>query len=415
MKILVVTQYFWPENFKINDIVNDLSTRGHQVTVLTGIPNYPEGEVYRDFKESPHKFKKYANANIIRVPMLSRGKSSFRLILNYFTFALSASLFGAFKLRKQDIDVIFVFEPSPITVGVPSSLLRWLKKVPVVFWVQDLWPETLQAVGIVRSQLLLRIIGSLVSFIYKRCDLILAQSKSFIPQIQKYADKLTPVAYLPNWAEKVFDVTDAVLATEVPLQPRSFDVMFAGTIGEAQDFPAILAAAEILKSQSHIRWIIVGDGRMAGWVANEIKNRNLQNCVLMLGRHPVDRMPSFFKHAEALLVSLKDEPIFSMTIPNKLPSYLAAGKPILTMLNGEGARVINESASGLTCPAGDAQALVDSVLKLSAMSTDEREKMGRNGLEYSKREFDRSNLIAKLEQMLEQTKIAKLGKEIKGK
>lgn len=415
MKILVVTQYFWPENFKINDIVTDLSLRGHQVTVLTGIPNYPEGEVYRDFKEAPHNFKKFSNANIIRVPMLARGKSSFRLILNYFTFALSASLLGVLKLRKQEIDVIFVFEPSPITVGLPSSLLRWLKKAPVVFWVQDLWPETLQAVGIVRSQLLLRIIGSLVSFIYKRCDLILAQSKSFIPQIQKYAEKLTPVVYLPNWAEKGFDVSDAVPAAEVPLQPGSFDVMFAGNIGEAQDFPAILAAAEILKLQSHIRWLIVGDGRMAGWVANEIRSRNLQNCVLMLGRHPVERMPSFFKHAKALLVSLKDEPIFSMTIPGKLQSYLAAGNPILIMLNGEGARVINESASGLTCPAGDAQALADSVLKLSAMSTEEREKMGRKGLEYSKREFDRSNLIAKLEQMLEQTKIAKLGKEIKGK
>ncbi len=414
MKILIVTQYFWPENFKINDIVFDLSERGHQITVLTGLPNYPEGKVYKSFKDNPDDFKQYANAHIIRVPMLPRGDSSIQLALNYFSFALSATLFGAYRLRKHDFDVIFVFEPSPVTVGIPASFIRWIKKAPVVFWVQDLWPETLQAVGVIQSKVIISIIAGLVRYIYRHCDLILAQSKSFIPQIKKYTDNRTKVIYLPNWAENIFDLSEVVHAKEVPIQQGSFDVMFAGNIGEAQDFPSILAAAELIKSYTNIRWLIVGDGRMADWVANEIEIRNLQHSVLMLGRYSGDRMPSFFKHAKVLLVSLKDELIFSMTIPGKIQSYLASGRPVLTMLNGEGASIIIESGSGIACPAGDAQALADSVLKLSIMSACELEEMGRKGLEYSNREFNRSSLISTLEQLLEQTKITTSSRRKKG-
>ncbi|CAN1531251.1 RfaG Glycosyltransferase [Methylophilaceae bacterium] len=414
MKILIVSQYFWPENFKINDIVFDLSERGHQITVLTGLPNYPEGKVYKCFKDNPDDFKQYANAKIIRVPMVPRGDNSIQLVLNYFSFALSATLFGAYRLRKQDFDVIFVFEPSPVTVGIPASFLRWIKKSPVVFWVQDLWPESLQAVGAIRSKVILSIIAGLVRYIYKHCDLILAQSKSFIPQIKKYTDNHTQVIYMPNWAESIFDLSDVVHAKEVPIKQGSFDVMFAGNIGEAQDFPSILSAAELVKSYTNIRWLIVGDGRMADWVANEIEIRNLQDSVLMLGRYPGDRMPSFFKHAKVLLVSLKDELIFSMTIPGKIQSYLAAGRPVLAMLNGEGANIINESEAGITCPAEDAQALADSVLKLSIMSACELEEMGRKGLDYSNREFNRRILIEKLVRMLEQTQITKSDRKANG-
>ncbi|MFY9327448.1 MAG: glycosyltransferase family 4 protein, partial [Georgfuchsia sp.] len=241
-------------------------------------------------------------------------------------------------------------------------------------------------------------------FIYRRCDLILAQSKSFMPQIQMYAGDNNRVVYFPSWAESVFDTQNAIPADEVPLKPGNFNVMFAGNIGDAQDFPAILAAAERLKAHAHIRWLIVGDGRMAHWVADEVKRRSLQDCVLMLGRHPVERMPSFFKHAHALLVSLKDEAIFSMTIPGKLQTYLAAGIPVVAMLNGEGAEVVKSSRSGLTCAAGDHCGLADAVLKLSQMTNDERETMGRNGVDVSALEFNRDTLIDRLEEWIEMLK-----------
>jgi glycosyltransferase involved in cell wall biosynthesis len=182
----------------------------------------------------------------------------------------------------------------------------------------------------------------------------------------------------------------------------SFDVMFAGNIGEAQDLPAVLAAAELLKSHAQIRWLLVGDGRMAGWVNQEIVRRNLQHCVLMLGRHPVERMPSFYQHADALLVSLKNEPIFAMTIPGKLQSYLAAGIPVVAMLSGEGAEVVERSRSGVTCGAGDANGLAAAILKLASLPAEQRDELGRNALAVSRSEFDRDRLIVRLETWLEE-------------
>lgn len=400
MRLLVVTQYFWPENFRINDLTAELVRRGHQVTVLTGQPNYPDGKVFKQFRDHPDHFSIYEGAEVIRVPMTPRGQGSLRLMLNYLSYAASALVVGLWKLRGRQFDVIFTYQVSPVTVGLPAVLLRKIKCAPMVLWILDLWPETLQAIGVVRHPAFLYLVGRLVSFIYKRSDLVLVQSKSFIQQVKKYAGNTARVEYFPSWAEQLFQVKDVAYAKEVPLKPGSFNVMFAGNIGDAQDFPSILAAAERLKSHTHIRWLIVGDGRLAHWVESEIKLRGLHECVFMLGRYPVERMPSFFKHANALLVSLKDEPIFFMTIPGKLQSYLASGVPVLAMLNGEGADVVKMSESGLTCAAGDYAGLAAAVLKLSEMTNEERGTMGKNGLTVSAREFDRETLMNQLDARL---------------
>ncbi len=397
MRLLVVSQYFWPENFRVNDLVAELVRRGHQVTVLTGQPNYPGGRVFEEFRKNPGQFAAFQGAHIVRVPLLPRGKGGVRLLLNYLSFALSASLLGPWKLRRLEFDAIFTCQLSPVTVGIPAIILRRIKRTPMAMWVLDLWPDTLQAVGVVRSSSLLKALGWLVGFIYRRCDLILAQSRSFIPKIQGAGSQKTPVAYFPSWAESVFTMNGATLASEVPLKPGCFNVMFAGNIGDAQDFPAILSAAEILKSQPNIRWLIVGDGRKATWVADEIKRRHLEGCVLMLGRHPVERMPSFYKHANALLVSLRDEAIYSMTIPGKLQSYLASGIPVLAMLNGEGAGLIRTSGAGLTCNAGDHAALAEAVLRLAEMNEQQRLQMGQRGIDLNRQEFSRDKLMDQLE------------------
>jgi glycosyltransferase involved in cell wall biosynthesis len=208
------------------------------------------------------------------------------------------------------------------------------------------------------------------------------------------------VKYFPNWAESIFSDESPLFAKEIQIIPGSFNVMFAGNIGESQDFPAILSAAEILKPCKNIRWHIVGDGRLGDWLRQEVEKRQLNSCVQLLGRHEVERMPSFYKHADAMLVSLKDEPIFSMTIPGKLQSYLAAGVPVLGMLNGEGAELIGTSRAGLICAAGDHAGLAMAVLKLSKMNREDRDSMGRNGLAVSMLEFDRRTLINKLEMWL---------------
>jgi colanic acid biosynthesis glycosyl transferase WcaI len=401
LRILIVAQVFWPENFRINDLCVELRRRSHDVTVLTGWPNYPEGRVFPEFKRDPAAFAQLAGAPIVRVPIVPRGTGHVRLVLNYLSFVVSAALLGSWKLRGRRFDAIFVWESSPVTVGLPAIVFRRTKRAPMAFWVLDLWPETLEAVGVVRSTRMLRWVGKLVTFIYARCDVILAQSHSFVPQIARWCRRETWIEYFPVWPESAFDRGAAHPAPEVPVAAGSFNVMFAGNIGEAQDFPAILAAAEMLKEHAHIRWLVVGDGSAAAWVKSEIVRRGLQDRMLMLGRYPVDRMPGFYLHANALLVSLKDEPIFAMTIPGKLQSYFAAGIPVVAMLNGEGADVVNRFGAGVTCPAGDSAALAAAVLKLAALPQHELERMGANGAHASATEFDRHMLITRLEGWLE--------------
>jgi colanic acid biosynthesis glycosyl transferase WcaI len=400
MKILVVSQYFWPENFRINELVAELVTRGHQVTVLTGLPNYPDGVVFEHYQAEPDAYAAYAGARVVRVPIAPRRKGKLWLILNYLSFAMSASLLGAWKLRGETIDVILAFEPSPILVGIPSALFRWLKRAPQVFWVLDLWPETLQAVGAVKARWVLNMVGHLVRWIYARCDLILAQSKSFVGDIARYSSDGQRIEYFPAWAESAFDSRDVDPAPEIPEMRSVFTVMFAGNIGEAQDFPSILDAIEVLKTRQDIRWVIVGDGRMAECVNQQIEMRGLGTQVMMVGRYPLERMPSFFAHADALLVSLRDQQIFSMTIPGKLQSYLAAGIPVLGMLNGEGANVIKEANAGFVCSAGDGAGLATIVTRMAASDISVRKEMGENGRRFCERAFDRGRQIERLEKWL---------------
>ena len=336
--------------------------------------------------------------------MTLRGKSKIQLVLNYITFALSSSIFGFYKLSKNNFDIIFVYEPSPITVGLPAIVFKKIKKVPIIFWTLDLWPDSLQAIGIIKSKFLLKLVGYIVSFIYKRCDLILGQSKSFLPYIKRYS-KHNNIQYFPSWSEiqnkKGHNLT-------FHKSKSKFNIVFTGNIGEAQDFPSVLNAIELLKFEKSIHWTFVGDGRLLEWVKNEISLRNLSTLVSFEGSYPVEKMPDYYDKADALLVSLKNEPIFSMTIPGKLQAYLISGKPILGMLNGEGAKIIKDSGCGYVSNSGDSTSLVESIQKLMRMKISDRKTMGLNGLKFSIKHFDRESLINKLESlMIDYSKINK--------
>ena len=397
MRVLVVSQYFWPETFRVNEIVSELTGRGHEVTVLTGRPNYPEGVVLPEFQANPARFSRYAGAQVFRVPLRPRGKGSLRLILNYWSFVFWGCVSGSWLLRGQRFDAIFMFETSPITSALPAILLKVLKRAPLSMWVLDLWPDTLEAVGMVKSRRALNAVGALCGFIYRRCDLILGQSTSFAEPIRRWAGPDAAFRYFPAWAEGVFDNLVTEPAPELAPHRDAFKIMFAGNIGDAQDFPAVLAAARALRERKDIHWLIVGDGRAAEEVRARIVEWELQDTVFMMGRHPVERMPAFFAGADALLVSLKAEPIFAMTIPGKVQSYLAAGRPILAMLDGEGARVVQESGAGFTAPAGDAPTLATQAQALAALSANERAAMGRAGRDYCGAHFQRARLIDQLE------------------
>jgi len=411
LRLLIVSQYFWPETFRVNDLASELIARGHDVTVITGLPNYPDGAVFRSYRDNPDAYANFEGAPVLRVPVVPRGKKPLQLMLNYLSFVVSAWLLAPAKVRGQSFDAIFVFQTSPITSALPALRLRGIKRAPVLMWVLDLWPDTLSAVGIVRSQRILGLVGRLVRYIYRRCDRILVQSRAFNANVEHYAGGSERIRYFPGWAERLFVQADARAEQAPELAPYQddFRILFAGNIGQAQDFPSIIDAADLLRDVPNLRWIIVGDGRAAPEALEEVKRRALSDKVVFLGRFPLERMPSFFNAADALLVSLKDEPIWSMTIPGKVQSYLASGRPLLGMLNGEGARVIEEAGAGLAGPAGNAQALAANVRRMMEMTAAARAACGEAGRAYCAREFDRKSLVDRLEQWIGEVKGSKLG------
>ncbi|MCJ7538115.1 MAG: glycosyltransferase family 4 protein [Desulfobacterales bacterium] len=398
MNILIVTQYFWPENFRINDLALGLKDRGHKIEVLTGIPNYPGGTLFHGYRFFNRIRDNFNGINIARVPLIPRGIGSRpRLALNFISFAVSANILGPI-LCKRGFDIIIAYEPSPITVGLPTLVLKLIKSAPVMFWMQDLWPESLSATGAVRSKRILKMVELMVRFIYRGCDRILIQSKAFLDPIKRLGGDPKRVLYFPNTAEKLYKpVTVEKNASERALLPIGFLVTFAGNIGAAQDFDTILTAAEYFKNHKDIKLVILGDGRMFQWVQDQVQMRDLQNTVHLLGRHPAEAMPRYFALSDALLVTLRKDPIFALTIPSYVQSYLACAKPIIAGLEGEGAKIIEESGAGITCSAENPKALSDAILKMYNMSKEDREVMGQKGRSYFEINFEREMLLDRLD------------------
>ncbi len=399
MKILIVTQYFWPENFRINDLALGLKQRGHEITVLTGIPNYPEGKFFRGYGFLGPRRENYNGINIIRVPILPRGKSKgYNLALNYFSYAFFASLLGYIQCRG-DFDLIFVAQYSPFTVGIPAVFLKWLKKVPIMFWIQDLWPESLSATNAIRSRILLRCVEKLVRLIYRHCDRILVQSKRFIQSIGNMGVNEDRIYYLPNWAGESQERAEREVTKQA--LPQGFRLIFAGNIGAAQDFETIIAAMEKIKEYPDIHLVVLGEGRLFARVKEEIKSKSLENNVHLLGRRPLSEMPDYFAQADAMLVTLKAEPIFTLTVPTKVQSYLASGKPIVAALEGEGANIIREAGAGLTCACSNAEALSEIILEMYNKPKNERQLMGQKGYQYYKNNFEYNMLMDRVNNWVE--------------
>ena len=401
LHVLVISHYFWPETFRVNDLVAGLVERGHRVTVLTGIPNYPAGKYFPGYRAFRNRKEVYSGAEVIRVPVVPRMNGrSWNLLTNYLSAALAMS-FRAATLASRDFDVVFVFQPSPITTAIPARVLRAFRKTPVLLWVQDIWPETLSAVGAVRSTVALRAVERLVRWVYHGTDRILVQSQAFQASVRRVAPaQADRIEYFPNFAESVYQPVEPQQLAGDPDLPRGFRISFAGNIGVAQDFGTVLAAAELLKHEPDIHWIIAGDGRARDWVAQEIAARGLRDCVHLIGQYPMESMPRLFARSDALLVTLRRDPIFSLTIPSKVQSYLACARPILAGLDGEGARVVNEAGAGLTCRAEDPRALARIVLQIRSLPPEERRAMGERGRAFFLQNFDREHLLNRLDTWL---------------
>ena len=397
MRVLIVTQYFWPETFYLNDVVATLVKNGVQVHVLTGKPNYPAGNVFQGYSAYGFQKEIWHGSNIVRVPLFPRGESStWRLVFNYLSFALSASIFGPWLLRGRQYDIVFAYGVSPILQAIPALLLGRIKRCKVICWVQDLWPESLKATGYIRNQYVLNALRILVSWIYRSTDLLLIQSKAFLAPVKQLAPTI-PVAYQPNSVDAIFTLppADSVSLPVIPALDNGFSVVFAGNVGTAQGLEVIVEAAVRLADNPEIRFVVIGHGSRWEWMNAQVKALGLRNLHLP-GRFPISSIPGLLKKADALLVTLSDDPIFTRTIPNKIQAYLAVGRPILACLCGEGARVVDESRAGISVPHGDTDRFVAAVTQLFEMTTAQRAAMGALGRQYFLEHFEHEKLIQRM-------------------
>ncbi len=364
------------------------------------MPNYPEGRLYPGYGIASPSHEQWEDMQIVRVPLVTRGRAGgMRLALNYFSFAISACVLGPLRCRER-FDTILVYEPSPITVGLPGLLMGRLKRAPVLLWIQDLWPETVTALG--QHKLLVWVAAQVANFVHNHSNLLLLQSEAFAQPLLDRGTARRAMRYFPNWAEDFYAPASELRETDPLAHFQGCRIVFAGNIGGAQSFETILDAAQQLRDRQDIHWIILGDGMMRRWVEEQIRIRCLDSTVKLLGRHPPEDMPGFFSRADALLVTLRQDPVFALTIPSKIQSYLAAGRPIIGALDGEGARIITESGGGFVANAGDAVGLAQRALQLAGLTTAERAAMGQRGRSYFDRHFNRENLVDQLETWMHQ-------------
>lgn len=400
MNILIITQYFFPETFKSTDLAFELQKRGHQVTVLTGIPNYPEGEIYEGYGYKKNRIQNIKGVEIIRSLLLPRGKGGgIRLFVNYYSFAFFASLKARKLARNKKFDAIIVHEPSPITQFYPALAVNKIQKTPIYFWVMDLWPESLEIAGGVKNKTVLNYYKRVVQGFYRASEKILITSKGFKKSILEKGNFADKIEYFPNWAEE--SISEGETNYPIPNLPEGFKIIFAGNVGEAQDMDTIMKAALLLKNHKEIKFIIVGDGRKMPFVQEFVVEHQLQETVFTVGRFPVEAMSTFFSKADLLLVSLKDDPIFNLTVPAKVQAYMSSGKPILAMLNGEGAETINEANCGFTVPSSDEIKLAEVIEKVASLDKEVLKQKGQNGKVYFTERFTLKSCIDNLERILE--------------
>jgi glycosyltransferase involved in cell wall biosynthesis len=400
MKIFLVSQYFWPEEFRINDLAIELKKRGNDVSVMTGNPNYPKGRFYSGYGFK-YSVEYYKGIKIYRVPILPRGRNLFSLSLNYISFVLSGTFFALFHLTKYDR--IIALNYSPITAVFPAIIYKKIHKTKLILWVQDLWPESVRATSNVKSGIIDKVLFSMARRIFKNSDKILLSSPGFFDPVVAKGAEPEKISNMPNWAEDLFDDKNCIYPDKYRfLIPDGFIVMFAGNIGEAQDFGAILEAAVLTKHIKKIKWIIIGDGRKKEWLTKEIERRRLEDTFKVLGSYPLTDMPSFFCHSDLMLATLKDEYIFSLTIPGKVQSYMAFGKPIITMLSGAGSEIVKESNCGFTANASDYKKLAENIIYASQLPNDILNELGNNGKIYYINYFAKEKAIDKLMSAMEQ-------------
>lgn len=407
MKICIFTNHFYPEDFKVNDIAFELTQRGYEITVITAVPDYPKGKFFDGYGWFKKNKEDVNNCHVIRLPIIPRGKGRFRnLLVQYFSYYISSSVYVFFHKFFHKYDAVFVHLTSPFFIGLGATHLKRFQKIPMYFWVLDLWPESITATTGISNRLVMNPLIKQVQKVYNHCDKILIGSKGFEQSILDKGQYKEKLVYFPNWCE----TTDLSFDNEQYKAVKPFDsfndkdfiILFAGNLGEAQNLDCVVTAATKLSKQNdNIKFVFLGDGRARKHLIEKSEETGVLNkTVFFPGRFPIESMHFFMGKSSVLLVSLKNELIFNLTVPSKVQFYMAQGKPLLAMLNGDGADLINEASCGIAVPANDIDSFITAIQKMSSMDKEQLDLMGKNGKKYYEENFMKEYRINQLDALL---------------
>ncbi len=392
-RVLFISQYFYPENFKGNDLVFELQQRGYDIDVITAKPNYPQGYFFDGYGFFKRNFEIINSVNTYRLPIISRGKGSqVRLVLNYVSFYFSCYFFYLIIGRKLKYDVIITQQLSPMTSSLPAIWFKKLNKGRLITWTLDLWPESVIATTRIKKGIIINWLDRLAKRLYNSSDVILVSSKSFKQSISSKISNCEKIVFFPNWADKIFE--ENIKKREFRKLPEGFNIVFAGNLGEAQDLSNVIKCIKVFKNSHKVNFLFVGSGRFELELTKETMNFN---NVFIYPQHSVEYMPSLYEMSSIMLLSLKGGESISNTVPAKLQTYMSCGKPVVAMIDGEANDVIKESNCGLATNAGNFKKLAEYIELLSMMNSVELDRLGKNGQEYYQKYYSRKLAISKIE------------------
>ena len=394
MRILIVSQYFYPENFKINDVAFFLKSKGFDVTVLTSKPNYPDGKFFKGYNFFNKNTEIINGVKIIRVPTIPRlNGAALGMILNYLSFLFFGFFVFLFKIKNK-YDLVFATLLTPATSLLPMIWIKKRFKIPVILWVLDLWPDSFYANTGFRINLVSKLIEKISDQVYNNADSIFISSNYFRKPIIKRLNSTKRFSFFPNWAEDIFYNKIKNTSLDQFNYPEGFNIVFTGNIGESQGFEDIVEAAK-MTSHTSINWILIGDGRKRDWIKSQIEDHNIKN-IYIPGRYPLELMPSYFSLADILLITLKKDEVFSNTLPAKLQPYLTSGKPILGNLSGEGLDIIQNNSIGLACDPGNPAQLANLAIEMSLFSKTRLEEINKKCLYLNENIFNKEEIFKTL-------------------
>ena len=401
MKILLLSQYYAPEpTARAHELGSSLSQRGHKVIAITGFPSYPHGKIYEGYRMRLWEWEKREGVSVLRLPLFpDHSRSVVRRSLYYASFATSASLFGPLVASRADAMYVYLHPP---TIGIAAVLISVLRGVPIVCEIQDIWPESLITTGMVQNQRVLKWLDNLERFVYRQSAAIVAVSPGFRPSLIRKGVPAEKIHFISNWANESIHrrVPPSTRLAEASGMAGRFNVLYTGNIGPAQALETVVEAAEKLQDLQEVQFVLAGDGVERPSLEAAVAKRKLSN-VRFLGQQPVDRMPDLYALADVLLLHLRRDPLFRITIPSKTLGYLASGKPILTAAPGDATEMVLQANAGLACEAQDSSALASAVRRFYAMSPGVRIQMGEAGREAFLQKYSRGVLVSRYEQLLQ--------------